>query len=234
MKLDKFLNKTYYASSSDAKKLIKQGKVLVNDTVIKDPSFNITENVDVIKLNGEVIRYKENYYYILNKPSNYVTSTSDTKNKTIMELFSNLPLFLQKNLFPVGRLDLDTEGLIIVTTDGEFSHKVTSPKSDIEKMYYVEFDGIINPDAKNMISKPFEINNELYKPAKIDIITANSAYITISEGKYHQIKKMTHYLGVCLTHLKRVSIGQLSLPQDLEIGHYIEISEEEIKKLTNV
>ncbi len=231
MKLDKFLNNTYFASSSDAKKLIKKGIVSVNNKIIKDPSCVIDEKKDSIKVNDLVIHYQEKYYYVLNKPKGYVTSTSDPINPTVMTLFNDLPQFLQKNLFPIGRLDLDTEGLLIITNDGEFAHFVTNPKSNIEKTYYIEFEGKMRDDASEILSKELNINSEIYKPSSIKMLSDSSCNISISEGKYHQIKKMTNYLGVCLTYLKRIKIGALELNNNLEVGKYIEIKENDIKKL---
>ena len=230
MRLDKYLVKCFIGSRTDVKKYIKQKKVKVNNQVISSESFNVNELNDIVTYNDKILTYKEHFYFILNKPKDYISSTIDPINKTIIELFKDLPISLQKELFPVGRLDKDTEGLLIVTTDGEFSHKLTSPTSNIKKKYYFEYEGILKDNAINLVKEGIKTQYETFLPGILEPINDNSCYITISEGKYHQVKKMTHELGVILTYLKRVQIGCIKLPKDLEIGNYIEIDEETIKK----
>ena len=229
MRLDKYLTKCFIGSRSDVKKIIKQKQITVNDIVILKEDFNIDEKNDKVKYNNKELIYKEHYYFILNKPSNYVTSTSDPINKTIMELFNDLPINLQKELFPVGRLDKDTEGLIIITNDGDFAHKLTSPNSNINKTYYIEYEGKLIDNAINITKEGIKTPNETFLPAILEPITESSCYLTIQEGKYHQVKKMTHELGVVLKYLKRVKIGNIELPSNLMLGKYIEIDEELIK-----
>ena len=230
MRLDKYLTKCFVGSRSDVKKYIKQKKVKVNDQIITSDSYNINEFEDIVIYDNQIITFKEHYYFILNKPAGYISSTTDPINKTIIELFKDLPVLLQKELFPVGRLDKDTEGLLIVTNDGEFAHKLTSPNTNIQKKYYFEYDGTLINDAINIVEEGMKTQNETFRPGILEPINDKSCYLTISEGKYHQVKKMTHELGVVLTYLKRVQISSIKLPNELEVGKYVEVDEEIIKK----
>lgn len=230
MRLDKFLTKCFVGSRSDVKKFIKQKTIKVNDKIITNESFNVNELNDIVSYNDLILTYKEHYYFILNKPSGYISSTNDPINKTVIELFKDLPLLLQKELFPVGRLDKDTEGLLLVTNDGDFAHKLTSPNYHVNKKYYFEYEGTLIDNAQILVKEGIKTENEIFLPGILEPINEKSAYISISEGKYHQVKKMTHELGVILTYLKRIQIGSIELPTDLEIGKYTEIDEETIKK----
>ena len=230
MRLDKFLAKCFIGSRSDVKKFIKQKTIKVNDKIITNESFNVNELNDVVSYNDKILTYKEYYYFILNKPSGYISSTNDPINKTVINLFNDLPLLLQKELFPVGRLDKDTEGLLLITNDGEFTHKLTSPNYHVNKKYYFEYEGTLKENAQTLIKEGIKTETETFLPGILEPINEKSAYLTISEGKYHQVKKMTHELGVVLTYLKRVEISSIKLPETLEIGKYIEIDEETIKK----
>ena len=229
MRLDKYLTKCFIGSRSDVKKYIKQKKVKVNNQIITTESFNVNEKEDIVLFDNNKLSYKEYYYFLLNKPQGYITSTNDPINKTIIDLFSDLPTLLQKELFPVGRLDKDTEGLLIVTNDGEFTHKLTSPNYQINKTYYFKYDGTLKENAVNLVKQGIKTQNESFLPGILEIVDNNSCYLTINEGKYHQVKKMTHELGVVLTYLKRVKIASIELPKDLELGKYIEIDEQMIK-----
>ncbi len=230
MRLDKYLASCYIGSRSEVKKIIKQKKITINGLTIINENYNVDENNDIVKFNKQVLKYQKYYYFVLNKPSGYVTSTNDPINKTVMELFSDLPPLLIKELFPVGRLDKDTEGLLIVTNDGDFSHKLTSPNSHICKTYYVEYEGILIEEAPTIIATGLKTNKEEFLSGVLDIINNNSCYLTISEGKYHQVKKMVHEIGGILTYLKRVKIGDFMLPNDLAIGKYKQIQPNEIKQ----
>ncbi len=230
MRLDKYLASCYIGSRSEVKKIIKQKKITINGLTIINENYNVDEKNDIVKFNKQVLKYQKYYYFVLNKPSGYVTSTNDPINKTVMELFSDLPPLLIKELFPVGRLDKDTEGLLIVTNDGDFSHKLTSPNSHISKTYYVEYEGILIEEAPTIIATGLKTNKEEFLSGVLDIINNNSCYLTISEGKYHQVKKMIHEIGGILTYLKRVKIGDFMLPNDLAIVKYKQIQPNEIKQ----
>lgn len=231
MRLDKYLTECFIGTRSEVKKIINKKEIIVNGKVITNESFDVNPINDVVTYKDKIVNYQKNHYFILNKPSGYITSTKDNINKVVMELFNDLPKMLVEKLFPVGRLDKDTEGLLIITDDGEFAHKITSPNHNLNKTYYVEYEGKLNENAQEILTKPIELNDgTIFKEATIFNITNNSCYITISEGQYHQVKRMIHYLGANVTYLKRVKIGNFELPNNLELSHYMEISKEQLEK----
>ena len=234
MRLDKYLANCYIGSRKEVRDIIRQKRIIVNEKVVSNYDYNVLENYDQVLLDYKPLIYKENYYFLLNKPAGYVTSTTDHINKTVMMLLNDLSSNLVKNLFPIGRLDKDTEGLLIITTDGRFSHFITSPVNNIKKTYYIEFDGILNDNASKMIEEGLiDENGVKFKAAILNNISEHSCYLTISEGKYHQVKRMMHLVGVVVTYLKRLKIENIVLPEGLEVGSYIEISQNDIYKLTN-
>lgn len=229
MRLDKYLSSCFIGTRKEVTALIKDKQITVNNVIITDESYNVIEYKDIVKYNDVELNYKEHYYYLLNKPAGYITSTSDPLNKTVMELLTDLPVQLQKELFPIGRLDKDTEGLLIITNDGKFSHQLTSPTYQVHKTYYVEYEGVLVDNATELVKAGLSTEKEVFLPGILEPINDHSCYLTIKEGKYHQVKKMTHELGVVLTYLKRVKISNIELPKDLEVGKYTEIDEFLIK-----
>lgn len=222
MRLDKFLCDAGFGTRNEVKKLIKKEVVLVNGELVKKPELKIDEVNDVISLNGEVITYKANAYYMLNKPSGYISSTSDN-HATVMDLiYEN-----DKDLFPCGRLDKDTEGLLLITNDGDLAHKLLSPKNGIEKEYYVESK---LPLSEEMI-KQIESGVDDYRPAKIINQKDNSCHIVVTEGKFHEIKEIFLAVGNEVQYLKRLRMHNLVLDENLVSGEYRELSEKEIEEL---
>lgn len=231
MRIDKYLTECYLGTRSEVKRIIKKKEIKVNGTIITNESYNVNPINDVVLYKDKTLKHQQNHYFVLNKPSGYITSTKDSINKTVMELFSYLPNMLVNKLFPVGRLDKDTEGLLIITDDGEFSHKITSPNNRIEKTYYVEFKGELDPNAEQILSQPIKLNDgTIFKEAKIADVKDNSCYLTISEGQFHQVKRMIYYLGAEVTYLKRIKIGGLELPSNLKLSEYLEYTKEELEK----
>lgn len=225
MRLDKFLADMSIGTRSQVKEIIKKGRVLINDEVVKKADYQVKEN-DKVKVDNELINYVEYEYYILNKPAGYLCATEDNFQKTIMELITSK----RKDLVPVGRLDKETEGIILITNDGQLNHNLLSSKNHVEKTYYVETDIKIPDDASTIFSKPIEFEEFTSLPAKYQKLTPNSAYLTITEGKYHQVKRMFKYIGCTVTYLKRISFGPLTL-KDLEIGQYRELTNQELEEL---
>ena len=229
MRLDKYLTYALSLSRNDSRKLIKSKRITVNDKEVYKNDQYLNDG-DYVKLDGEIITYKEFIYLMMNKPVGYVCANSDNVHKTVFELIDG---FEKYNLFTVGRLDIDTTGLLLITNNGSFAHKLTSPKYDCEKKYYVETDiDFEEEDIDKMLSglllyeekdKPF-----VSKPAKLEIIEKNKGYITITEGKYHQVKKLCKACGKTVTALKRVSMGDLVLDESIELGKYRELTEEEL------
>ena len=229
MRLDNFLNKALSVSRSEASKIIKDKKIIVNEKIVTKKDTYIDEQKDIIKYNGEIITYKEFIYLMLNKPKGYLSATKDGKEKTVIDLID-----IKRDIFPVGRLDKDTEGLLLLTNNGKYAHYLTSPNHHVEKKYYVELEKDIKPEDIILFCEGLEIRDgkdELYmtKPAKLDVITNNSCYVYITEGKFHQIKRMFEKLDNKVTYLKRVKFGEIKLDETLELGQYRELTEEEIK-----
>ena len=228
MRLDKYLADTSDNTRSEIKKLIKQGNVKVNGVVIKTSDDKVKEN-DVVYLNDEKINYQEFVYYILNKPATYLSATEDKYDKTIMDLLD----IKRKDLVPVGRLDKDSEGLILLTNDGKLNHFLLSPKNHVSKKYYVEVDKKIPDNAKQLLENPMDLGDFITKPAIYEKIDDYKAYLTIHEGKFHQVKRMFEKIGTNVTYLKRVEFKNLKL-DDLEIGKYRPLTNEELEGLKNI
>jgi 16S rRNA pseudouridine516 synthase len=233
MRLDKYISFALGKTRSEARNEIKQGKVMVNNQVIRKNDWTVDEYKDQILFDSDPIQYKKFIYIMLNKPSGYLSATKDEELPTVIDLIEE---YRHYDLFMVGRLDLDAEGLMILTNDGKFAHQITNPKKDVSKKYYVKVEGEFSLDDVSSFREGLMIydgNKNLFqtKPATLDIITSNEAYITISEGKYHQVKKMCLKVGKTVTYLKRLQIGGLMLDSNLETGEYREITLEEKERI---
>ncbi len=241
MRLDKYLADMSSETRSEVKQLIKSGRVLVNGVCVKKPETKINEENDEVIAAGRKICYEKNVYYMLNKPAGVITATEDKRQKTVLDL---LPESINKNgLFPVGRLDKDTEGLLIITNDGELSHRLLSPVSHVGKTYFVRVTGIITEEEIKLLENGIDIGDEKpTRPAVIaevhtsvinenitDIDNFSEMNITITEGRYHQIKRMYEKTGHKVTFLKRLSMGKLILDKELKPGEYKKIGINEIE-----
>lgn len=233
MRLDKYLTNTnieeisnIIPNRSKVKTLIKHGLISVNGKVVKQDNYQVFEK-DEIKYQNQVLVYEEYIYLMMNKPVGYVSATQDNYHKTVLDLINQ---YHGRNFRLVGRLDVDTEGLIIITDDGDFIHQVTSPKSNIIKKYYVEYDGELVDNAKELVERGIVLDNqEMTKPGALEVIDNNKAYIMISEGKFHEVKKIFLSLGAKVVKLKRVKIGQLELDKTLKVGEYRKLSKDELE-----
>ena len=230
MRLDKYLTNQGIGSRSQVKALIKSKKVFVNNVLENKPERHIDENNDIVSLDGVNLEYNKFYYYMLNKPPGVLTAVKDNNYKTVMDIMDVTP---KEGLFPVGRLDKDTEGLLLITNDGELSHNLLSPKKHVNKTYYVELNGELIDSDIDLFAKGLDIGEKnITKPAKLEILSGRSrAYITITEGKYHQVKRMFQAIGLTVTFLKRISMGSLILDKNLKSGGYRKLTEEEISNL---
>lgn len=231
MRLDKYLVMLEIGSRSQVKELIKQNKVIVNGETVSKPDIQIDERNDTINFNGVDLEYQKFYYYMLNKPAGVVSAVSDKVCETVIDLLDVTP---KKGLFPVGRLDKDTEGLLLITNDGELSHNLLSPTKHVDKKYYVELNGSLIASDIELFQKGLDIGEKkLTKPAKLEIIgeEKNKAYITITEGKYHQVKRMFAAIGLTVTYLKRIAMGALVLDEQLKSGEYRRLTTDEIQSL---
>lgn len=225
MRADKYLSDAGYGTRATIKKLIKDRKVIVNDVIIKKADFQINQN-DIVYVNDEKVKYYENLYLIMNKPAGVVSATVDNIHKTVIDLIKDYPV---KNLFPVGRLDIDTVGLLILTTDGNFSHRVTNPKSIIYKTYYAKFTGEYREEIIKIFQEGIALDDEITKPAYFEYLGDNSCNISICEGKFHQVKRMMKAVNLEVIYLKRVKYGSLMLDSSLAEGEYRMLSNDEIE-----
>lgn len=231
MRLDKYLVDTSECTRTQAKQYIKQGRISVNGETIKRPEFKLDENNDIICLDNKRLSYSKYEYYMLNKPAGYVSATEDLRDKTVISLIDST----KRDLFPVGRLDKDTEGLLLITNNGELAHNLLSPKKHVDKKYYAKVKGIITDAEIKRFHDGIRINDDFTTlPAKLEIIKSDmvsEVYVTIREGKFHQIKKMFIALGMEVIYLKRISMKNLVLDNSLSLGEYRALTEKEIEEL---
>ena len=227
MRLDKYLADMKIGTRSEVKELIKKGHIKINDQVVKKTDYKV-ESIDIIKYDDQQVDYVEYEYIILNKPQGYLSASEDRYDKTIMELIVSK----RKDLVPVGRLDKDSEGLILITNDGQLNHRLLDPKSHVDKKYYVEVDTKIIDNADKVFKEPMDLGDFIAKPAKFERIDDYHAYLTISEGKFHQVKRMFSKIGSEVIYLKRISFKNLELG-NLQIGESRYLTNEELEKLKN-
>lgn len=224
MRLDKMLANSGIGSRKDIKNLVKSGAVTVNGAPVKKSDIHINENVDKISVNGMEIEYKKFIYLMLNKPAGYVSATEDFKYPTVIDLVPDE--YRHYDLFPVGRLDIDTEGLLILTNDGAYAHNVLSPKKHVYKTYYAELDIPVTEDDVLSFANGITIEGGYTcKEAELTILDGEkpSAHVRICEGKFHQVKLMFKAVGKNVTYLKRIKFDNFELPDDLPLGKITEI-----------
>ena len=230
-RLDKFLCDLNIGTRSQVKSFIQKGMVTVNDVIVKKSECKVSES-DIICFQGQILSSEEYSYYMLHKPAGIISATEDSMHQTVLDYFKEEPC---KNLYPVGRLDKDTEGLLLITNDGELGHRLLSPRHHIPKTYYVELLKQINSDDVSRLEEGIDIGEKrLTLPAKIQILTNKTLYITITEGKFHQIKRMFEAVDNNVQYLKRISMGELRLDATLPIGQYRRLTSEEISYLKSL
>ncbi len=229
MRLDKFLCDTAGLTRTEAKNAVKKGQIAVNGQVQKAADFKVKENTDTVTFQGKPLSYAAFHYYMLHKPAGVITATEDKKENTVMDILREEKV---KNLFPVGRLDKDTEGLLLITDDGELAHNLLSPKKHVDKEYLVKVRNSISEEDCRKLSEGVDIGDEKpTAPAKVERVAEKEILLTIREGRFHQVKRMLQAVGNEVLYLKRLSMGSLRLPEDLEKGAYRPLSEEEIYKI---
>ncbi|OTO76472.1 MULTISPECIES: pseudouridine synthase [unclassified Enterococcus] len=233
MRLDKFLAEAGLGSRKEVKQLIKKGRITVNQQLEKSDKTQIDPENDTIAFQGEVLHYQEFYYYLLHKPAGVVSATEDARDRTVMALFSMTDF--RSDLFPVGRLDKDTEGLLLITNDGKLAHDLLSPKKHVEKEYFAEVCGVMTSEDQKRFVDGMSLDGEMTLPAElvIDETTEETSKVRIvlHEGKFHQVKRMVKACGKEVTYLKRIRMGKLTLPENLAKGSYRPLSEEELAML---
>ena len=231
LRLDKFLCEQEIGTRSEVKILLKKGLVTVNEQIVKSADMKIDPETDIIAYHGEVLRYQQFYYYMLHKPAGYITATEDLEQQTVMQL---LAADFRKDLFPVGRLDKDTEGLLLITNDGELSHALLSPKKHVPKTYLVQVPERLNSAQIKALEQGVDIGDEkMTLPAKVEETDDAHILLTIHEGRYHQVKRMLQAVGSQVLYLKRMSFGTLALDENLAKGSYRALSDSEIEMLRN-
>jgi 16S rRNA pseudouridine516 synthase len=229
MRLDKYIASVTDYSRRDVKKLLREGLVSVSGVVEADPGFNLAAGTQVL-LDGEPLRAAGFRYFMLHKPLGYVCANKDRRHQTVMELLDEDNL---QQLHVAGRLDIDTSGLVLLSDDGQWVHRVTSPRNDCRKTYYVETADPIDKSCVGIFLEGVKLDGEKRKtlPAQLNIIDEQSARLIISEGKYHQVKRMFAAVGNRVDILHREQIGSVMLDKDLQPGEYRALTEEEVSLL---
>lgn len=246
VRLDKFLADAGAGTRSEVKKFIQKGQVQVNGVPIKKPEQKVDAEADKVTLNGQSFGAAPEFvYYLLHKPAGYVSATEDRRDKTVLEL---VPGESRRNLFPVGRLDKDTEGLLLITDDGALAHELLSPKKHVDKTYYACVDGRVTEEDVKRIAEGVDIGEEkITLPAQLEILSVRETgasteeksqweseiRLTIHEGRFHQVKRMMEAVGKKVIYLKRLSMGTLVLPPELNKGECRPLTSEELESLKN-
>jgi len=230
MRLDKYLANSGIGTRSEVKRIIKNKRVKVNGVIIKNDSFNVNERTDIVLFNDLEVKYKEFYYVLLNKPTGYVSAVIDNVYPPVTDL---LPEYAFANLFPVGRLDVDTTGALLLTNDGELCHQLLSPKYHVDKTYLVEVDKKISNDLVTAFKDGVLLDDELTLPGELNILSDFTAELTIHQGKFHQVKRMFKMFGYNVIKLDRKSFAFLTC-EGLKLGEHRELTLEEENKLKNI
>lgn len=226
-RLDKFLAQIPAGSRSQVKDMIKKGRVCVNGERAVKPDQKVDPDTDQVTLDGKTIAYSQYAYYMLNKPAGVLTATMDKKKETVLDLIPDK----RKDLFPVGRLDIDTEGLLLITNDGELCHRLLSPRHHVDKCYLAKTDHPIPADAPERFAAGLDLGDFTAMPARLEILGEREACVTVQEGKFHQVKRMFEAVGVTVIWLKRLSMGSLVLDETLRPGESRPLTKEELQWL---
>ena len=236
MRIDKYLAEMGQGTRSEIKKLIRSGRVMVDGETVKKPELKIDETTQKVSLDGKQIGYAKKEYYMLHKPAGVISATKDDRDKTVLDLITDKK---RNDLFPVGRLDKDTEGLLLITNDGELAHRLLSPAHHVDKQYYALVEGELPADAVSQMEQGVTLEDgTVTRPARLELLPEKEGeftktLLTIHEGKFHQVKRMFEALGCKVVFLKRLSMGNLVLDPELETGAYRPLTEGEIKNLRN-
>jgi 16S rRNA pseudouridine516 synthase len=222
-----------YGSRKEVKQLLKSGAVKIDDVVVKDPKQHVDTNKQTVTLNGEVIEYKEFIYLMMNKPQGVLSATEDSAQDTVIDLLELEDQVFEP--FPVGRLDKDTEGLLLITNDGQLAHKLLSPKKHVPKTYFAVIDQEVTDEDVKAFAEGVTLDDGYEtKPGELKILKSgihSDIELTITEGKFHQVKRMFEAVGKKVVYLKRISMGPLPLDETLELGEYRELTDDEIEML---
>lgn len=232
IRLDKYLADMGMGTRSELKKMIRSGRVQIDGIPVKKPEEKVDVTSQTVTLDGKAVVYQTMEYYMLHKPAGVVSATKDKKEKTVLDLIDGQK---RKDLFPVGRLDKDTEGLLLITNDGDLAHRLLAPGKHVDKVYFARVDGKVTEEDVFLFSKGLDIGDEdLTLPARLEILTAgeeSEILLTIQEGRFHQVKRMFEAVGKKVTYLKRMSMGPLLLDENLKKGEYRPLTKEELARL---
>lgn len=228
-RIDRILSEQTNYSRKEIKRLVSKGLVLVNGSFVRKSDEKYAEDNISIKINGEEVRVNKHFYLLLNKPKGYVSTTVSDNDKTVIDLVPDK--YKTRTLFPAGRLDKDTTGLMLITDDGVFAHNILSPKKHIKKVYEVVIDKEISVEMVNGFRDGVKLNDGECKSALLEKIDTNKCLVTLTEGRYHQIKRMFGCYKAKVLELKRICMGELYLPSDLGVGEVREVSDEELLKI---
>ena len=231
LRIDKVLSNVGYGSRAEIKRYCKYGIITVNGDVVNNPGLQVDPENDEIIFDGDAVNYREFVYIMLNKPDGYISATFDKFDPIVLDLID--PSYLAFEPFPVGRLDKDTEGLLVLTNDGKLSHRVLSPKKHVPKTYYAKIEGIVTEEDIKAFKKGVVLDDGYETmPAQLEILKSDEISeieLTIHEGKFHQVKRMFESVGKKVVYLKRLSMGKLKLDETLALGEHRELTEEEVK-----
>ena len=235
MRLDKFLVACAVGSRTEVKNLLKAGRVTVNGKKEKSAKLQIDEKRDEIRFDGQVLEYEEFVYYMMNKPKGVISATEDPKHRTVLDLLDDIAQ--SKEVFPVGRLDIDTHGLLLLTNDGQLAHALLSPKRHVDKTYQAQVKGIMAQEDVEIFADGIPLKDFTCQPAKLEILSTDAEKnqsqirVTIAEGKFHQVKRMVAYCGKEVVDLQRLTMGTLVLDENLERGEWRRLTKEELENL---
>lgn len=231
MRLDKLLSNMGFGSRKEVKQLLKTGAIVVDGVTVKDAKTHVDPALQTVLLHGEPVEYRKYIYLMMNKPGGVISATEDRRDETVIDLLGEEERVFDP--FPVGRLDKDTEGLLLITNDGSFNHALMSPRKHVAKTYFAQVTGMLTEEDVRHVAEGVTLDDGyVTKPGVLEILQANEdtseLRLTITEGKYHQVKRMMLSLDKEVTYLKRVSIGELLLDESLELGEYRELTEDEL------
>lgn len=235
MRLDKFLVACAVGSRTEVKNLLKAGRVMVNGKKEKSAKLQIDEERDEIRFDGQVLEYEEFVYYMMNKPQGVISATEDPKHRTVLDLLDDIAL--SKEVFPVGRLDIDTHGLLLLTNDGKLAHALLSPKRHVDKTYLAQVKGIMTQEDVETFAEGIPLKDFTCQPAKLELVSIDTEKnqsqirVTIAEGKFHQVKRMVAYCGKEVVDLQRLTMGALVLDENLQRGEWRRLTKEELEAL---
>ena len=235
MRLDKFLVACAVGSRTEVKNFLKAGRVTVNGKKEKSAKLQIDEKIDEIRFDGQVLEYEEFVYYMMNKPQGIISATEDPKYRTVLDLLDDLAR--SKEVFPVGRLDIDTHGLLLLTNDGKLAHALLSPKRHVDKTYLAQVKGMMTQEDVETFAKGIPLKDFTCRPAILELVSIDPGKnqsqirVTIAEGKFHQVKRMVAYCGKEVVDLQRLTMGTLVLDENLQRGEWRRLSKEELEIL---